>query len=100
MSIEFPPGEIDDTSRRIIWFVVVLHGQPIQCGLAYQALQTHCAADVHAPMLAFVAQRARIEALVTDLIRQGYFGEDEMVVIRAQDLWRSADSGGSGADVA
>jgi Protein of unknown function (DUF1488) len=93
MSIEFPPGETDDISRWIIWFLVVVHGKPIHCGMAYQALRTHFDADVRDPMPAFVVHRARIEALVTDFIRQGYFGEDETIVIRAHDLRRSEDTG-------
>ncbi len=94
MSIEFPPGETDDTRRRIIWFLVVVHGQPIQCGIAYQALRAHFEADFHDPLPAFVAHRARIEALVMALIRQGYFGEDETIVIRAPALRRREDRGG------
>jgi hypothetical protein len=94
MVIVFPPGETEDTSRRIIWFLVVVNGKPIQCGMTYHALQTHFDADVHAPMLAFVAQRARIEALVTDFIRQGYFGEDDTIVIRVHELRRREDRGG------
>jgi hypothetical protein len=100
MSIEFPPGATDDPSRWIIWFRVVVHSKPIQCGMAYQALQMHFDADLHDPMPAFVAHRARIEALVTDFIRQGYFGEDETIVIRAHDLRRREDRGGPGTDAA
>ena len=98
MSILFPPGETDDPSRGIIWFLVLVHGKPIRCGMTYQALRMYFEADVHDPTPAFVVHRERIEALVIDLIRQGYFGEDETIVIRAHDLRSSEDSGGSGAD--
>jgi hypothetical protein len=100
MSIAFPSGETDDTSREIIWFLVVVNGKPIRCGIAYQTLRTHFDADFHAPMPAFVAHRERIETLVTDLVRQGYFGDDETIVIRAHDLQRRKGRGASGADAA
>jgi hypothetical protein len=89
--IEFPPGETDDTTRWIVWFLAVVNGKQIHCGISYQALRTHFAADFHDPLPAFVAHRHRIEAYITDLIRQGRFEEDETIVIRVHDVPRSAD---------
>jgi Protein of unknown function (DUF1488) len=84
--IAFPPGETDDTTRWIVWFLAVVHDKQIHCGISYQALRTHCGADFHDPMPAFVAHRPRIEQLVTALIGQGRFEEDETIVIRSQDM--------------
>jgi hypothetical protein len=84
--IEFPSGETDDTTRWIVWFLAVVNGKPIHCGISYQALRTHCAADFHDAMPAFVAHRPRIEACITDLIRQGRFEDDETIVMRSHDM--------------
>ena len=83
---EFPPGETDDTTRWIVWFLAVVNGTPIPCGISYQALRTHCAADFHDAMPAFVAHRPRIEACITDLIRQGRFEDEETMVMRSYDM--------------
>jgi hypothetical protein len=45
MRIEFPPGETDDPARWMVWFLAVVNGKHIHCGISYQALRTHCAAE-------------------------------------------------------
>jgi uncharacterized protein DUF1488 len=86
VQIAFPPGETDDTRRWIIWFQAVVNGKPIQCGISYQALRTHFAAEFQDSLSAFVAHRHRIEQRITDLIQQGRFEEDETIVIRSHDM--------------
>jgi hypothetical protein len=86
VQIEFPPGETNDTTRWIVWFLAVVNGKQIHCGISYQALRTHCGADFHDPLPAFVAHRPRIETFIRELIELGRFEEDETVVIRTQDL--------------
>jgi Protein of unknown function (DUF1488) len=86
MRIAFPPGETNDTTRWIVWFLAVVNDKQIHCGISYQALRTHCNADFHDPMPAFVANRHRIEQLITALIRQGRFEDDETMVIRSHDM--------------
>jgi hypothetical protein len=56
------------------------------CGISYQALRTHFAADSHDSLSAFMTHRLRIEACITDLIRQGRFEEDETIVMRSHDM--------------
>ena len=34
MHIEFPPGETDDTSKGVVWFLAVVHGKQITCGIS------------------------------------------------------------------
>ena len=92
--IAFPSGETEDTSRWMIWFQAVVNGKHLPCGISYQALRTHCAADFHDALPAFIAHRQRIEACITDLITQGRFEQDETIVIRAQDLRRREGRGG------
>jgi hypothetical protein len=84
--VAFPPGATDDTARWIIWFLAVVDDRHIQCGISYQALRTHCGADVADPLPAFVAHRHRIERCITDLIRQGRFASDGTVGVRAHDV--------------
>jgi len=85
--IEFSSGETDDPTRWIVWFLAVVNGKPIPCGISYQALRTHFAADFHDAMPAFVAHRPRIEACITNLLlKQGRFEDDETIVIRAYDM--------------
>jgi hypothetical protein len=86
VQIEFPPGETNDTTRWIVWFLAVVNGKQIHCGISYQALRTHCGADFHDPLPAFVVHRPRIETFIRELIELGRFEEDETVVIRTQDL--------------
>jgi uncharacterized protein DUF1488 len=84
--IEFPPGETNDTTRWIVWFLAVVNGKQVRCGLSYQALRTHFGADFHDLLPAFVAHRPRIEALIRERIELGRFEEDETVVIRTHDV--------------
>jgi Protein of unknown function (DUF1488) len=84
--IEFPPGETNDERRWVVWFLAVMHGKQITCGISYQALRTHCGADFHDPLPAFIANRQRIEQCTATLISQGRFEEDETIVIRAHDM--------------
>jgi hypothetical protein len=70
----------------MVWFLAVVNGTHIHCGISYQALRTHFGADFHDALPAFVAHRARIEACITALIRQGRIEEDATIVIRAHDL--------------
>ena len=86
MRIAFPPGETNDTTKWIVWFLAVVNDKQIPCGISYQALRTHCGADFHDPMPAFVAHRPRIEQRITELIRQGRFEDDETIVIRSHDI--------------
>ena len=88
MRIEFPPGETDDTSRWIVWFLAVVNGKQIHCGISYQALRTHFTADFHDSLSAFVAHRPQIEGCITACIRQGRFEEDATIVIRSHDMER------------
>ena len=85
VQIEFPPGETDDTSKWVVWFLAGANGKQITCGISYQALRTHFGADFHHPLPAFVANRQRIEQCTATLISQGRF-EDETIVIRAHDM--------------
>jgi hypothetical protein len=84
--IEFLPGETDDKIRWIVWFLAVVNGKQIHCGISYQALRTHYGADFHDPLPSFVAHRPRIETFIRALIELGRFEEDETVVIRTHDL--------------
>ena len=88
MHIEFPPGETDDTSTWVVWFLAVVHGQQITCGISYHALRMHCGADFDDPMPAFVTNRQRIEQIITTRISHGRFEEDETMVIRSHDILR------------
>ena len=40
----------------------------------------------HDSLSAFMTHRLRIEACITDLIRQGRFEEDETIVMRSHDM--------------
>jgi hypothetical protein len=82
----FPPGETDDTRTWMVGFLAVVHDKQITCGMSYQALRTHCGADFHDPLPAFVAHRHRIEQCITDLIRQGRFENAETIVSCSQDM--------------
>ena len=86
MRIEFLPGETDDKIRWIVWFLAVINGKQIHCGISYQALRSHFAADFHDPLPPFIAHRFRIEAYITDFIKQGRFEDDETIVIRSGDI--------------
>jgi hypothetical protein len=84
--IAFPPGETNDTTRWIVWFLAVVNGKQVHCGISYQALRTHFGADFHDPLPAFVAHRPRIETRIRELIARGRFEEAETVVMRTHDL--------------
>jgi hypothetical protein len=86
MPIAFLPGETNDSVRWIVWFLAVVNGKQIHCGISYQALRTHFSADFHDPLPAFRAYRPRIEVIARELIELKCFEEDETVVIRSHDL--------------
>ena len=85
VDIACPPGETHDTPRWMVWFLAVVNGQQVHCGIAYQALRTHCWADFHDPLPACVAHRPRIETRIRALSEQGRC-EEETVVMRTHDL--------------
>ena len=85
MRIEFPPGETNDSTKWIVWFLAALNDKQRHCGISYQA-GTHCGADFHDPLPAFIAHRPGIEQLITELIRQGCFEDDQTIVIRSSDM--------------
>ena len=80
------PGETNDTTRWIVWFLAVVNGTQVHCGISYQALRTHFGADFHDPLPAFVAHRPRIETRIRELIARGRVEEAETVVMRTHDL--------------
>ena len=84
--LAFPPGETEDPLRWIVWFLAIVNDKLIHCGISCQALRTHFAADSHDSLSAFMTHRLRIEACITDLIRQGRFEEDETIVMRSHDM--------------
>jgi len=84
--IEFPPGETDDKNRWIVWFLAVVNGERIKCGMSYQTLRDHFEADFYEPLPAFVAHRQRIEQFTAQFIRQGRFGPDGRILIRSHDM--------------
>ena len=92
MRLAFPSGETDDPIRWIFSFLAVVNGKQIPCGISSQALRTHFGVDFHATgfsrdaLPAFVAHRPRIEACITDLIRQGRFEDDETIVMRSHAM--------------
>ena len=86
MRLAFPPGETEDPLRWIVWFLAIVNDKQIHCGISCQALRTHFAADSHDSLSAFMTHRLRIEACITDLIRQGRFQNDETMVIRSHEM--------------
>jgi len=84
--IVFLPGETDDQQRWVVWFPAVVEGRPITCGMSYQALRDHFAADFFAPMSAFLAHRSAIEQVTARFIAQSQCEDDDTVLMRSQDV--------------
>jgi Protein of unknown function (DUF1488) len=78
--------ESQDNTKWIVWFLAALNDKQRHCGISYQALRTHCGADFHDPLPAFIAHHPRIEQLITELIRQECFEDDQTIVIRSSDM--------------
>jgi hypothetical protein len=85
VQIAFLPGETNDTSLRIVWFLAVVDGRYIHCGISYQTLRTHFEADVDDPLPAFIAYRAHIEQAVTAFLRQHRLEEEVTILLGADN---------------
>jgi len=70
----------------MVWFLAVVNGTQVHGGIAYQALRTHCGADFHDPLPAFVVHRPRLETRIRARIALGRFEEDETVGMRTHAL--------------
>jgi len=86
VKIAFLPNATDDQSKWVIWFLVVVDGTQITCGISYQALWNHLGIDSGDPMRLFVTHRRRIEQLTVQLIHQGRLEGEETMLIRWQDI--------------
>lgn len=86
MQIVFLPGETDDQQRWVVWFLAVIEGRQITCGVSYQALRDHFDADFYEPMSAFLAHRSAIEQVTARFIAQSQFEDDDTVLMRSQDV--------------
>src|SRR5437879_2179774 len=53
MQIVFLPGEINDQQRWVVWFMAVVDGRQITCGISYQTLRDYFEADFDHPLPAF-----------------------------------------------
>ena len=86
VQIAFPPGETDDTRLWIVWFLAVVNGHRVHCGISYHALRTHFSADWEHPFPAFVTHRHRIEQLFTAFMQQHCIEDEMTIVMRAHDI--------------
>jgi hypothetical protein len=81
----------------MVWFLAVVNGHRVRCGISYHTLRTYFGADRDDPFPAFTTHRHRIEQVFTAFLRQPHITphiEDEVaIVVRAHDL-KGQDSGG------
>lgn len=86
MQIVFLPGETDDQQRWVVWFLAVVDGRQITCGISYQALRDHFEAAFDASLPTFLAHRPEIERLMTQFIEQGQVEDNDSLLMRSQDV--------------
>ncbi len=87
IEIKFASNEwYDHHRRKVVWFTALVDSKRIDCGISIEALGDHFGAYYDDPLPAFRANRERIEAVATALIRQGRFENDGTLLIRSVDL--------------
>jgi hypothetical protein len=87
MEIKFASDEwYDHHRRKVVWFTALVNGKQVDCGISIEALGDHFGAYYDDPLPVFRANRERIEAVATKLIKQRRFESDGTLLIRSGDL--------------